>query len=212
MRTFSQNRLIAALFFTILWLLPAPPASAREWLIDIDHSAAHFTIRHMTIAMVRGHFAELTGTAVFDEQSGKMTDMQIIIGVESVDTGVAKRDEHLRSADFFEVDKYPVMIFIAKKIEPGEKDPCKIVGDLTIKGITKEVVADLHGPTETIKDPWGNLRKGGQITATIDRTDFGITYNNTLPNGGVTIGNTVEIVTDFEIVIPETAPPKPEIN
>ncbi|MFN2365633.1 MAG: YceI family protein, partial [Desulfurivibrionaceae bacterium] len=109
-------------------------------------------------------------------------------------------------------DKYPVMIFIAKKIETGKNGSGKIVGDLTIKGTTKEVVAELHGPTETIKDPWGNLRKGGKITAAIDRTDFGITYNNTLANGGVTIGNTVEIVTDFEIVIPETTPPKPLIG
>lgn len=187
--------------FTLLWLLPAPAASAKEWLIDIDHSAAHFSVKHLTIAMVRGHFAELTGNAVFDEKSGKMTNLQIIIGVKSVDTGVVKRDDHLRSADFFEADEYPAMTFISRKIDEGKNGAGKIVGDLTIKDTTREIVVDLHGPTDTIEDPWNNPRKGAKITATIDRTDFGIDYNNPLPNGGLTIGNNVEIVTDLEFLI-----------
>jgi polyisoprenoid-binding protein YceI len=197
---------IAFLIFGLLGLLPAQDVSAEEWLIDPNHSAAHFSIEHLGIAMVRGSFADLTGTATIDEKTGKITGLRIVILVKSIDTGVTRRDDHLRSDDFFAAVTFPLMTFTAKEISEGKYEAGKIVGDLSIKGTTREVIGVLYGPTETITDPWGHMRKGGRITATIDRTDFGITYNNTLANGGLSIGNTVEIVTDFEIFLPK----KPE--
>lgn len=194
----NMRNYIVPLLLGLFCLLPLQNAFAQEWQIDIDHSAAHFSIKHMTIAKVRGHFADLSGTATFNDKSGKLTDLKIKIGVTSINTGVIKRDDHLRSADFFEVSKYPIMTFVSKEIKEGAG---KIIGYLTIKSTTKKVVLDLQGPTKTIKDPWGNLRKGAKLTTTINRNDFGITYNNLLGKGGLTIGNTVKIETDLEFLI-----------
>jgi polyisoprenoid-binding protein YceI len=194
-----KTRLIA-LLLALLWFLPSN-AFARDWMIDIDHSAAHFRVEHMTIAKVGGHFADLTGTGTFDDNTGKLTGLKIRIGVASIDTGVVKRDDHLRSKDFFKVDSFKAITFEAKEITEAKDSKGKVVGNLTIKGITREVTLDLHGPTKTITDPWGNLRKGAKLTTTIDRTDFGITYNNPLTGGGVTIGTEVEIEADLEFLI-----------
>lgn len=194
-----KTRLIA-LLLALFWFLPSN-GFARDWMIDIDHSAAHFKIEHMTIAKVRGHFADLTGTGTFDDKTGELTALKIKIGVASVDTGVIKRDDHLRSKDFFKVANFPTITFDAREITEAKNGGGKIVGDLTIKGITKEVTLDLSGPTRTITDPWGNLRKGAKLTTTLDRTDFGITYNNPLTGGGVTIGTMVEIEADVEFLI-----------
>lgn len=195
-----KTRLLA-LLLTLFWFLPSPAAFARDWMVDIDHSAAHFQIEHMTIAMVRGHFADLTGTGTFDDQTGTLTGLKIKIGVASIDTGVIKRDDHLRSKDFFKAAGFPTMTFEAREIKEAKNGAGKMVGDLTIKGVTKEITLDLYGPTGTITDPWGNLRKGAKLTTTLDRTDFGITYNNPLTGGGVTIGTEVEIEADIEFMI-----------
>lgn len=189
-----------ALLLTLFWFLPSN-AFAKSWMIDIDHSAAHFKIEHMTIAKVRGHFADFTGTGTFDENTGKLTGLKIKIGVASIDTGVVKRDDHLRSKDFFKVDSFQTITFEAKQITEVKDGTGMVVGDLTIKGVTREVTLDLYGPTGTITDPWGNLRKGAKLTTTLDRTDFGITYNNPLTGGGVTIGNEVDIEADIEFLI-----------
>jgi polyisoprenoid-binding protein YceI len=191
----------AAVLCPIFWLLLAPTAGARDWLIDPAHSAAHFSITHMTIAEVRGHFADLTGTATLDARDDQLLALRIRIGVASVATGVSKRDDHLRSADFFAAPQYPVMTFVAKEIAPAPDGPARITGALTIKGITKQVTFDLHGPTDAITDPWGNLRKGAKISTTINRLDYGITYSNLLENGGLTIGNLVRIEADLEFLI-----------
>ncbi|MCK4839945.1 MAG: YceI family protein [Desulfobulbaceae bacterium] len=195
-----MKKFIGALFFGLFWLFASPAVSAENWLIDIDHSAAHFSIKHMTIAKVRGDFADLTGTATIDDKNGKLLGLQIKVGVASIDTGVVKRDDHLRSADFFDVGNYPTMTFVSKEIHEGQNGPTRIVGSLTIKGITRETSLDLQGPTGSITDPWGNLRKGATLTTTINRNDFGITYNKVIENVGL-IGNTVEIETDLEFLI-----------
>ena len=195
-----KTRLLA-LLLALLWFLPSQAALAKDWMIDIDHSAAHFKIEHMTIAKVRGHFADLTGTGTFDDKTGELTGLKISIGVASVDTGVVKRDDHLRSKDFFKADNFKTMIFEAKEITETKDGTGTVVGDLTIKGVTREVNLDLYGPTDTITDPWGNLRKGAKLATTIDRTDFGITYNNPLTGGGLTIGNEVAIEADIEFLI-----------
>ncbi|MEN8134801.1 MAG: YceI family protein [Thermodesulfobacteriota bacterium] len=199
-----MKNFICVLLFGLFCLLPPSAVSAKDWLIDIDHSAAHFSIKHMTIAKVRGHFADLTGTATFDDKSGKLLGLQIKIAVASVDTGVIKRDDHLRSADFFDAAKYPTMAFVSSEIQEGKDSPTKITGALTIKGTTREITLELHGPTATVTDPWGNLRRGATITTTINRNDFGITYNKIIENVGL-IANIVEIETDLEFLTPKPA-------
>jgi polyisoprenoid-binding protein YceI len=195
-----KNNLLNLLVVTLL-LIPFGNAYGDDWQIDIDHSAAHFSIEHMTIAMVRGHFANLTGTGTFDDKTGELTDLKINIGAASVDTGVVKRDDHLRSKDFFEVTRYPDITFVSKEIQVGENGQGTVVGKLTIRGISKEVTLKLIGPTATMTDPWGNLRKGARLTTTIDRTDYGLIYNTTLANGGLSIGNNVDLETDLEFLI-----------
>jgi polyisoprenoid-binding protein YceI len=155
----------------------------------------------MTIALVRGHFANLTGSGTFDDKTGKLTGLKITIGAASVDTGVVKRDDHLRSKDFFEVTRYSAITFVAKEIRLAENGTGTVIGDLTIRGITKEVSLKLTGPTATMTDPWGNLRKGARLTTTIDRTDYGLTYNTTLANGGLSIANKVALEVDLEFLI-----------
>ena len=192
---------ITTYLIALLLLIPASSVYAKDWPIDIDHSAAHFSIEHMSIAMVRGHLANLTGTGTFDDNSGELTGLKIKVGVDSINTGVIKRDDHLRSADFFEVAKYPAITFVSKKIAVGKNGVGTVVGDLTIKNVTKEVTLTLNGPTATITDPWGNLRKGAKLALTIDRTDYGITYGSSLAGGGLTIGHKVDIQADVEFLI-----------
>ena len=195
-----KNNLLKLLVVALL-LIPVGSAYGGDWQIDIDHSAAHFSIQHMTIALVRGHFANLTGTGTFDDKTGKLTGLKITIGAASVDTGVVKRDDHLRSKDFFEVARYPAITFVAKEIRLAENGTGTVIGELTIRGISKEVTLKLTGPTATMTDPWGNLRKGARLTTTLDRTDYGLTYNTTLANGGLSIGNKVELEADLEFLI-----------
>ena len=118
----------------------------------------------------------------------------------SIDTGVEKRDEHLRTEDFFEVAKHPTITFVSKKVAPAGKGRLKVTGDLTIYGVTKEVVLDVTGPTKELKDPWGQIRRGLSATTTINRLDFGLTYNKILDNGIMVIGNKVTINLEIELV------------
>lgn len=200
-----MHKLITLLLVGFLGIISSHPLMAAEWQIDSNHSGANFSVRHMTIATVRGHFPDLTGTATFDDQSGGMVALEIKVGAASIDTGVNKRDDHLRSADFLEVSSYPVITFVAKKIHALKDGSGRILGNLTIKGTTREITLDLTGPTETIRDPKGNLRKGATITTTIDRNDFGVSYNSILENGGLLIGNSVKIETDLEFLLPQAA-------
>ena len=191
-----MNRYIVTLILALSLIIPTGNAFGKDWQIDIDHSAAHFSIQHMNIAMVRGHLANLAGTGTFDDKTGKLIGLKIRVGVGSIDTGVIKRDDHLRSADFFEVAKYPAITFVSKQIGGG-----KVIGDLTIKDVTREVTLKIDGPTEVMTDPWGNLRKGAKLALKLDRTDYGITYGSALPGGGLTIGHEVDVEADIEFLI-----------
>jgi len=182
-------------------LLLATPALASTWAIDPDHSNAQFKIQHMVIASVRGNFPEVEGTLHLDDKDITRSTVLVTIAVNSLDTNVAKRDAHLKSADFFNVDNCPVMTFVSKKVEQVAKRQLKVTGDLTIYAVTKEVELRIQGPTESIKDPWGNTRKGVQATTRIDRKDFGLTWNKTLDNGGLLIGNEVDISIDVELIL-----------
>ncbi len=186
---------VCALAFFLL----APPASGSEWEIDASHSSAQFAVRHFMVSTVRGTFGTLSGAVTLDEQDITQSSVTAEIDVTSIDTREAKRDEHLRGTDFFDVEKHPTMRFVSKKVEQIDATRYTVTGDLTMRGVTREVAFAVEGSSTPITDPWGNLRLGGVATATIDRTEFGLSYNRLLEAGGVTIGEEVTITIDFEL-------------
>ena len=180
-------------------LLLAPPASGSEWEIDASHSSAQFAVRHFMVSTVRGTFGTLSGAVNLDEQDITQSSVTAEVDVTSIDTREAKRDEHLRGTDFFDVEKHPTMRFVSKKVEQIDATRYTVTGDLTMKGVTRQVAFAVEGSSTPITDPWGKLRLGGVATATIDRTEFGLSYNRLLEAGGVTIGEEVTITIDFEL-------------
>ena len=185
-------------------LLLAPGlASAATWDIDASHTSARFRVRHMVVSWTAGQLGPVTGKLVYDPKKPKTFSVEATIDVKGVDTGDAKRDEHLRNADFFEVEKHPTLTFKSKTMKAAGKGKMKVKGDLTIKGVTKEVTLEVEGPTKAIKDPWGNLRMGAVATTTINRKDFGITYGQVMDNGGLMVGDDVKIEIDIEFMTKE---------
>lgn len=169
-----------------------------EWAIDASHSHVEFSVRHMMIATVKGRFADVTGTVVTDESDPAQRQIDVTIGAASIDTRVAQRDEHLRSADFFDTEKFPTLRFTSRRIE-GAGDEFRVIGDLTIRDVTREVTLDVtaHGRQA---DPWGGQRAGFEATGRIKRSDFGLTWNQALETGGVVVGDDVKIAIDVELV------------
>jgi len=151
------------------------------------------------ISSVRGEFEKVTGKIVYDESDVTKSSADIAIETASINTRVAKRDEHLRSPDFLDVAKYPAITFRSKRVEKAGDGTLKMTGDLTIRGVTKEVVLTVEGPSPEIKDPGGNRRVGGQATTKVGRKDFGLVWNKSLETGGVVVGDEVEITIDVEI-------------
>ena len=184
----------------IVMLLAPVGASASTWNIDPEHSSIQFKVSHLGLVEVKGIFRKYQGTVTLDEKDIAKSSVNVTIEAASVDTGVEKRDEHLRTDDFFEVAKHPTITFVSKKVTPAGKGKLKVSGDLTICGVTKEVVLDVTGPTKELKDPWGNIRRGVSATTTINRTDFGLTYNKILDNGVMVIGNKVTISLEAELI------------
>jgi polyisoprenoid-binding protein YceI len=172
---------------------------AAPWEFDPEHTGVHFKVRHLMVSSVRGEFGKVSGKIVYDEADVTKSSADITIDTPSITTRVAKRDEHLRSPDFLDVAKYPAITFKSKRVEKAGNGTLKMTGDLTIRGVTKEVVLTVEGPTPAIKDPWGNRRVGGQATTKINRKDFGLVWNAVLETGGVAVGDEVEITIDVEI-------------
>jgi polyisoprenoid-binding protein YceI len=173
---------------------------AASWEFDPAHTGVHFKVRHLMISSVRGEFEKVSGKIVYDEADVRKSSADITIDTGSINTRVAKRDEHLRSPDFLDVAKYPAIVFKSKRVEKAGNGLLKMTGDLTIRGVTKEVVLTVEGPTPVIKDPGGNSRVGGQATTKINRKDFGLVWNKPLETGGVVVGDEVEITIDVEIL------------
>lgn len=180
-------------------LVFAAPSFASDWKIDASHSNAGFSIRHMMISNVRGEFQKVSGTAEYDGKNINTLKVTANIDPASIDTANADRDKHLRGADFFNVEKYPEMKFVSKKVLKPKKDSFKLVGDLTMHGVTKEVTLDVDGPTPAIKDPRGNTKIGASASATINRKDWGINYGAIMDNGGAMLGDEVKITLDVEL-------------
>jgi polyisoprenoid-binding protein YceI len=174
-------------------------AQTSTWTIDPAHSTAQFTVRHLAISNVTGSFTKVAGSVVLNEQDITQSQVLASIDVSSVDTRVEKRDQDLKSPNFFDVEKYPTIEFKSKRIvSSGGK--LQLIGDLTIHGTTHEVTLDVDGPTPEITDPWGNSRRGISATTAINRKDFNLTYNNLLKTGEAAVGDNVKIQIDAEIV------------
>ena len=174
------------------------PALAAAWQIDPAHSNVSFSVRHMMVSNVRGEFTKVSGTVEGDEKTPAQAVITATIDATSINTREAKRDDHLKSPDFLDVAKYPTIIFKSKKIEPSGSGQFKVTGDLTLHGVTKEVVLDVSDVTAPIKDPMGKTRAGAQASTKIDRKDFGINWSKVIDGGGLMVGDEVAISVDVE--------------
>ncbi|WP_321394237.1 YceI family protein [uncultured Desulfuromusa sp.] len=175
-------------------------AATTHWNIDPDHSVAGFKIKHMMISDVSGSFNDVQGTVIINEDDLTLSKVSVTITAASIDTGIQKRDNHLKSADFFDVTNYPALIFTSKQVKDVSGDGFTLVGDLTIHGVTKEVELSVTELTAEIKDPWGNIRKAAKATTKINRKDFGLTWNAALEAGGVLVGDEVRIELDVQFI------------
>jgi len=168
------------------------------WNIDPAHSAAEFKVRHMMISNVKGHFSKVSGELNLDESNVANSSVQASIEAASIETRDDQRDAHLKSADFFDVEKYPLISFKSDKIR--QNGELSVEGDLTIHGVTRRVTFDIEGPTPPTKDPWGNTRIAISGSTKINRKDFGLTWNAALETGGILVGDEVTINLDVEFV------------
>ena len=175
-------------------------ASASTWNIDPDHSNVGFKVRHLMVSNVKGSFDKHSGTIDINDKDITKSKVEVTIDTTSINTNVQKRDEHLRSADFFDVAKYPTMTFVSKKVAKAGEDKLKITGDLTLHGVTRQVVLDVDGLSKDSKDPWGNIRRGATASTKINRKDFGLVWNKALETGGVTVGEEVTITLEIEMI------------
>ena len=183
----------------LLLMLPAA-VPAGTWELDSAHTAVQFKVRHMMVSNVRGDFEKVSGKITYEGDDISRSSAEITIDANSINTRVAKRDNHLKSPDFLDAGKYPFLVFQSKKVEKAGEGKLKVTGDLTIRGVTREVVLDVEGPTPPVKDPQGKMHVGGTASTTINRKDFGLTWNKAIEAGGVVVGDEVEITIDIEIV------------
>ena len=173
--------------------------STERWEIDSSHSGIHFSVRHLVIAKVRGQFSRWTGTIIVPDGDFGRASVEAVIDAGSIDTGVADRDTHLKSADFLDVEQFPEMKFTATRVEQAGSDRLRVPGTLTMKGVTRDVTLDVehHGRAQ---DPWGNERAAFTAKTSVDRRDFGLTWNQVLETGGVMVGERIDIELDVEAV------------
>jgi polyisoprenoid-binding protein YceI len=168
------------------------------WNVDPAHSSVEFSVRHLMITTVRGRFTGVKGSVVIDGADPAKSSVEVVIDAATVDTREPQRDTHLRSADFFDVEKFPTLTFRSTGLE-GWGDSFKVRGDLTIHGVTRPVVLDVQSEGQ-IKDAWGGLRSGFTATTKIKRSEFGLTWNQLLEAGGVTVSDEVKIALDVQLV------------
>ena len=172
------------------------------WTIDPTHSVIGFSDKHMLISTVHGRFTRFDAAVVFYPDSPETAQLEAKIDTTSVETGEPKRDEHLRSADFFDSENYPHIIFRSKDLRRTSDERWKLTGDLSIRGTTHEIILDMEGFSEVVKDPWGNARMGGTATATLNRFDYGLHFSGALETGGLVVGEKVKIQLDIELMRP----------
>jgi polyisoprenoid-binding protein YceI len=193
----APSRLLAAAILVSTAALVQ--AQTSTWKIDPAHSSADFSVKHMGISNVHGHFGGVTGTVILDEKDLGKSSVNATIDTTTVDTGTPKRDGHLKSPDFFDVAKYPTMTFVSKKLtdEGGTK---KLTGDLTLHGVTKSVTLDLEGPSKEQAGMQGEIRRAFSATTTLHRQDFGLTWGGTLKSGDAMVGDDVKVELNVEVL------------
>ena len=175
-------------------------AHASPWDIDPSHTSLEFKVRHLMVSNVRGQFHGVKGTVDIEGDDLSDSVLDVTIDAASIDTGVEKRDAHLRSPDFLDVERFPTLTYRSKEVRRLDDGQMRVVGDLTIRGVTQEVVLDVEGPTQAITDPWGNVRVGASASTKINRKDFGLEWNKALEGGGVVVGDEVKITIELELI------------
>ena len=188
---------LAALLVATLTLAASAAAQAGTWQIDPNHSSAQFSVKHLGVSTVRGAFMKVSGSAKHDPSDPSKDTLEATIDASSVDTRVTMRDNDLRSPNFLDVEKFPTITFHSKQTKAAGAGKLQITGDLTIHGVTKEVVLDVDGPSAPIKDPWGNMRIGASASTKINRRDFGV---NGAPGA---VGDDLTITIDAELTQPQ---------
>ena len=174
-----------------------PAAGPNTWTVDTAHSSAGFSVKHMMVSTVRGTLGPIKGTIDYDGKSVESVKVDISIDVSAINTGNQNRDNDLKSANFFDVTKFPTATFKSKRVEAAGQGRFKLIGDLTMHGVTKEVVLNVEGPSPAIKTQQGGQKVGASATTTINRKEFGLTYNNLIEAGPV-VGDEVQITIDIE--------------
>jgi len=188
-------------FFLVLLLLIIPQlAFAENWKIDPVHTAVEFKIRHLMVSWVKGVFTDVQGSADVNEADQAKSSIKVQIATASINTNNKKRDDHLRSPDFFDVATHPVISFVSKEVVVVDGKPVEIVGDLTIRSQTRTVTLVVEDFSQTVIDPWGNMRRGASASTTINRKDYGLTWNKALEAGGVVVGDEVRISLEVELI------------
>jgi polyisoprenoid-binding protein YceI len=177
-----------------------PQAATTTWNIDPAHTVAEFKVKHMMISNVKGHFAKVSGALTLNEADVTKSKVQATIEVNSLETRDPQRDAHLKSADFFDVEKFPTLSFTSTGVQSKGAGELAVEGDLTIHGVTKKATFNVEGPTPPSKDPWGNTRLGLSATTKINRKDYGLTWNSVLETGGVLVGEEVTISLEVQFI------------
>ena len=180
--------------------LTVPQAATSTWNIDPVHSVAEFKVKHMMISNVKGQFTGVSGKLSLNEEDVTKSRIEATIDAASINTREAQRDAHLKSADFFDVEKFPTLSFRSTGVTRKAEGELEVEGDLTIHGITHKVRFAVEGPTAAGKDPWGNTRVGISATTRINRKDFGLTWNAALETGGILVGEEVTITLDVQFI------------
>jgi polyisoprenoid-binding protein YceI len=178
----------------------ATPAAITTWNIDPAHSAAEFKVKHMMISNVKGKFTGVSGKLSLNPADLTLSSIEATIPVDSISTGDAQRDGHLKSADFFDVEKLPTASFKSSTVTVKGDEELDVTGELTLHGVTKTVKFAVEGPSASAKDPWGNTRIGLTATTKLNRKDFGLTWNAALETGGVLVGEEVTLTLDVEFI------------
>jgi len=177
-----------------------PQTSTTTWNLDPAHTVAEFKVKHMMIANVKGHFSKVSGVLIRDESDPANDRVEATIEAASIETRNEQRDGHLKSADFFDVEKFPTLHFKSTGISVVGDGELSVEGDLTIRGVTRKVRFAVEGPTPPAKDPWGSTRIGVSASTKINRKDFGLTWNAALETGGILVGDDVTITLDTQFV------------
>jgi polyisoprenoid-binding protein YceI len=173
------------------------------WSIDDSHSAAEFAVKHLMISTVKGHFGAIKGTVEIDEWNPKASAVDVTIDATSIDTRNAQRDAHLRSPDFFDAERFPALRFVGRRIEGDVTTRFKVTGDLTIRDVTRAVTLDVKAGGH-VRDPWGNERSSYAAETKINRSDWGLTWNQALETGGVVVSDEVKIAIEVELTRAES--------